>query len=310
MAEAVDLKAIGTRPVRPDGIDKVTGRAAFGADLNLPGMLYGKVLRSPHAHARVKGVDLSKALAADGVLAAVAGADFPDAGGNDLAKNVIARDKVLYHGHAVAAVAAKTLDQAEAALDLIEVDYEVLNPVLSLDQAMAAGATLVNENQHTNGDTSKPASNVAAAQKFERGDVDKGFAEADVIVETEHRVPTAHQGYIEPHACTATVNEDGKATIWCCTQGHFDVRSLTAGVLGERVGQIKVIPSEIGGGFGGKTIIYLEPLAVKMAQMSGRPVKMMMTREEVFRATGPTSATWCKAKIGAKNDGTFTAATA
>ena len=310
MAEAVDLKAIGTRPVRPDGIEKVTGRAAFGADLNLPGMLYGKVLRSPYAHARIKSVDLSKARAADGVLAAVAGADFPDAGGNDLAKNVIARDKVLYHGHALAAVAAKTLDQADAALDLIEVEYEVLNPVLSLDEAMADDATLVNESQHTNGDTSKPASNVAAYQKFERGDVDKGFAEADVIVETEHRVPTAHQGYIEPHACTATVNEDGKATIWCCTQGHFEVRSLTAGVLGEKVGNIKVIPSEIGGGFGGKTVIYLEPLAVKMAKMSGRPVKMMMSREEVFRATGPTSATWCRAKIGAKNDGTFTAATA
>ena len=310
MAEAVDLKAIGTRPVRPDGIEKVTGRAAFGADLNLPGMLYGKVLRSPYAHARIKSVDLSKARAADGVLAVVAGADFPDAGRNDLAKNVIARDKVLYHGHAVAAVAAKTLDEADAALDLIEVDYEVLNPVLSLDEAMADGATLVNENQHTNGDTSKPASNIAAMQKFERGDVEQGFAEADVVVESEHRVPTAHQGYIEPHACTATVNEDGKATIWCCTQGHFEVRSLTAAVLGERVGNIKVIPSEIGGGFGGKTIIYLEPLAVKMAQMAGRPVKMMMSREEVFRATGPTSATWCKVKIGAKNDGTFTAATA
>ena len=310
MAEAVDLKAIGTRPVRPDGIEKVTGRAAFGADLNLPGMLYGKVLRSPYAHARIKSVDLSKARAADGVLAAVAGADFPDAGGNDLAKNVIARDKVLYHGHALAAVAAKTLDQADAALDLIEVEYEVLNPVLGLDEAMADDATLVNESQHTNGDTSKPASNIAAYQKFERGDVDKGFAEADIIVETEHRVPTAHQGYIEPHACTATVNEDGKATIWCCTQGHFEVRSLTAGVLGEKVGNIKVIPSEIGGGFGGKTVIYLEPLAVKMAKMSGRPVKMMMSREEVFRATGPTSATWCRAKIGAKNDGTFTAATA
>ena len=310
MAEAVDLKAIGTRPVRPDGIEKVTGRAAFGADLNLPGMLYGKVLRSPYAHARIKSVDLSKARAADGVLAVVAGADFPDAGRNDLAKNVIARDKVLYHGHAVAAVAAKTLDEADAALDLIEVDYEVLNPVLSLDEAMAEGATLVNENQHTNGDTSKPASNIAAMQKFERGDVEQGFAEADVVVESEHRVPTAHQGYIEPHACTATVNEDGKATIWCCTQGHFEVRSLTAAVLGERVGNIKVIPSEIGGGFGGKTIIYLEPLAVKMAQMAGRPVKMMMSREEVFRATGPTSATWCKVKIGAKNDGTFTAATA
>ena len=309
MAEAVDLKVIGTRPVRPDGIDKVTGRAAFGADLNLPNMLHGKVLRSPHAHARIKSIDLSKAKAADGVMAAISGADL---GGveNDLAKNVLARDKVLYHGHAVAAVAAKTGAQAEAALELIEVEYEVLNPVLSIDAAIADGATLINESQHTNGDTSQPASNVAATQRFERGDIVAGFDAADVTVETEHRVPTAHQGYIEPHACTATVNEDGKATVWCCTQGHFEVRSLTAAVLGEKVGNIKVIPSEIGGGFGGKTIVYLEPLAVRMSQLSGRPVKMTMTREEVFRATGPTSATWCRAKVGAKKDGTFTAASA
>ena len=310
MAEAVDFKAIGTRPVRPDGIDKVTGRAAFGADLNLPGMLHGKVLRSPHAHARIRSVDVSAALAADGVFAAVSGADFPSERPNDLACNVLARDKALYHGHAVAAVAARTQAQAEAALDLIEVDYEVLDPVLSLEDAMAEGATLVNENQHTNGDATQPASNIAATQRFARGDIDKGFADADVVVESEHHVPTAHQGYIEPHACTATVNADGKATIWCCTQGPFDVRSLTASVLGESVGNIKVIPSEIGGGFGGKTIIYLEPLAVKLSQLSGRPVKMTMSREEVFRATGPASATWCKVKIGAKKDGTFTAASA
>ena len=310
MAEAEDLKAVGTRPIRPDGYEKVTGRAQFGADLNLPNMLYGKVLRSPHAHARIKSLDLSKAQAAAGVLAAVSGSDFPGEGATDLAKNVIARDKVLYTGHAVAAVAAKTQAQAEAALDLIEVEYEVLAPVLSIDEALADGATLVNENQYTNGDTSGSPSNIAATMKFERGDLDAGFADADVIVESEHRVPTAHQGYIEPHACTATVNEDGKATVWCCTQGHFEVRSLTAQVLGQNVGSIKVIPSEIGGGFGGKTIVYLEPLAVKMSAMSGRPVKMMMTREEVFTATGPTSATWCKVRIGAKNDGTFVAASA
>ena len=310
MAEAAELKAIGTRPVRPDGVDKVTGRAAFGADFNLPGMLYGKVLRSPYAHARVKSVDVSQALRADGVLAAVSGADFPSEGLDDLARNVIAREKALYHGHAIAAVAAKTQEQAEAALDLIEVDYEVLDPVLSLDDAMAEGATLVDENQRTNGDAATPPSNIAARQTFQRGDVEAGFAAADVIVETEHRVPMAHQGYIEPHACTATVTADGKATIWCCTQGSFDVRSLTAGVLGESVGNIRVIPSEIGGGFGGKTTIYLEPLAVKLAERSGRPVKMTMSREEVFRATGPAAATWCKVKIGAKRDGAFTAATA
>lgn len=308
MAEAVDLKAIGTRPIRPDGVEKVTGRANFGADLSLPGMLHGKILRSPHAHARIKSVDLSEALAMDGVISAISGKDLP--GGGDLGVNILAKDKALYHGHAVAAVAARSAYLAEVALDKIKVEYEPLDPVLTIDDAIADGATLVNESMHTNGDTSKPASNIAAVTKFERGDVAQGFAEADVVVEGEYRVPTAHQGYIEPHACTATITEEGKATVWCCTQGQFDVRSMTAQCLDKAVSDIRVIPSEIGGGFGGKTTIYLEPVAVKLSELSGRPVKMVMSREEVFRATGPTSATLCRTKVGAKNDGTITAATA
>ena len=308
MAEAVDLKAIGTRPVRPDGIDKVTGRANFGADLNLPGMLHAKVLRSPHAHAKIVSIDTSEALAMEGVLAAVTGADIT--GDSDLAQNILAKGKVLYHGHAVAAVAARSAFIAEQALDKIRVVYEELAPVMSIDDAIAEGATLVNESMHTNGDTSKPASNIAAVTQFERGDVEQGFADAEVIVEGEYRVPTAHQGYIEPHACTASINEDGKATVWCCTQGQFDVRTMTAQCLGKQVSDIRVIPSEIGGGFGGKTTIYLEPVAVKLSEITGRPVKMVMSREEVFRATGPTSATLCRAKVGAKKDGTITAATA
>ena len=309
MAEAHDLKVIGTRPVRPDGVEKVTGRANFGADLHLPGMIHGKVLRSPHAHARVKSVDVSGALAMEGVLAAVSGGDFAEQT-DDLGRNVIARDKVLYHGHAVAAVAATSPLLAEQALDAIKVDYDVLEPVLSIDQAIADGATLVNEEMHTNGDASQPASNIAAITKFERGDPEQGFAEADVIVEGEYRVPMAHQGYIEPHACTATINEEGKITVWCSTQGHFDVRTQTAAILGTSISKVKVIASEIGGGFGGKLSVYLEPLAVKLSELSNRPVRMVMNREEVFRATGPTSATWCKAKVGAKKDGTITAATA
>ena len=309
MAEAEDYKAIGTRPVRPDGVEKVTGRANFGADLTLPGMIHGKVLRSPHAHAHIKSIDVSGALSMEGVLAAVSGTDFPEQT-DDLGRNVIARDKVLYHGHAVAAVAATTPLLAEQALDAIKVDYDVLEPVLSIDQAIADGATLVNEEIHTNGDASQPASNIAAITKFERGDPEQGFADADVVVEGEYRIPMAHQGYIEPHACTATINEEGKITVWCSTQGHFDVRTQTAAILGTSISKVKVIASEIGGGFGGKLTVYLEPLAVKLSELSNRPVRMVMNREEVFRATGPTSATWCKAKVGAKKDGTITAATA
>lgn len=310
MAEATQYKAIGTRPIRPDGVEKVTGRANFGADFHLPGMLHGKVLRSPYAHARIKRIDLSEAKKIDGVMSVVSSEDFPKEDPSDMSTNILARDKVLYHGHAIAAVAAKSISIAEAALQKIHVDYEILDPVLSIEEAMAPGATLVREELRTNGDESRPPSNVAATIKYERGNVEQGFNNADVIVEGEYHVPSAHQGYIEPHACVATAHEDNRSTIWCCTQGAFDVRSYTADVLKKKISDIKVIPSEIGGGFGGKTVIYLEPVALRLSELAGRPVKMVMNREEVFRATGPSSATHCKIKIGATSEGRIVAAKA
>jgi CO/xanthine dehydrogenase Mo-binding subunit len=322
MAEAVDYKVIGTSPIRPDGVDKVTGRAQYGADLNLPNQIYGKVLRSPHAHARIKSIDVSRASAMPGVHV-ICGRDFEEAehgeiggegGGDisDLAKNVMARDKVLYHGHAVAAVAAPSLRQADEALAAIHVEYEVLTPVLDLDAAMAEGAPLLDENCFTKNLPQKPdkPSNIAATMQLARGNVEQGFEQADVIVEGEYRIPMAHQGYIEPHACIANTNEGGQSTVWCCTQGHFEFRAMTAKVLRMNLADLKFIASEIGGGFGGKTVVYLEPLAVMLSRKARRPVKMMMSREEVFRATGPTSGTHVKIKVGAKNDGTITAAKA
>ncbi len=324
MAEAHDYKQIGSRPVRPDGVDKVTGRAQFGADLNLPNMIHGKILRSPHAHARIKSIDVSGALAIDGVYAAVSGADFPEVtsgdvlggegGGNiaDIAKNVMARDKVLYHGHAVAAVAAATPQLAEAALDAINVEYELLTPVLDLKAAMQPDAPLLHEDMYTANLPEKPdaPSNIAAVMQLARGDVEAGFAEADLIVEGEYNIPMAHQGYIEPHACVASVNEGGQSTVWCCTQGHFEFRSMTSKILNMKISDLKFVASEIGGGFGGKTVVYLEPVAVLLSRKAGRPVKMAMSREEVFRATGPTSGTCCQVKVGLKNDGTITSAEA
>ena len=315
MSEALDTreyKVIGSRVIRPDGVDKVTGRAAFGADLSLPGMLHGVVLRSPHAHARIKSIDTSKAEAMEGVYAVVTGADFPNASETEdpaLSANVMARDKALYHGHAVAAVAATSTAVANAAAALIEVDYEVLKPVLSLDEAMADGATIIDEQLRTAGadEASDTPTNIAQFMRLDRGDVEQGFAEADVIVEGEFATPTVHQGYIEPHACVVNINEGGQATIWCCTQGHFDVRSLTAKVLNINVADLRVTASEIGGGFGGKTTIYLEPVAIAMSSKAHRPVKMTMTRDEVFRASGPASATKSRIRIGAKSDGTLTA---
>ncbi len=320
MAEAVEYKQIGTSPIRPDGVDKVTGRAQFGADLVLPNMIHGQVLRSPHAHARIKSIDLSGAMAVDGVLAAICGDDFPSVEGgeiggegggtvSDLAKNVMARDKALYHGHAVAAVAAVTAEIATAALDAIKVEYEPLPPVLDVISAMAEDSVLVDENNYTKL-PEKPdnPSNIANVGTLARGDLDKGFAAADIVIEREYKVPMAHQGYIEPHACVANIDETGRGSVWCCTQGHFEFRSLTAKLLNKDLADLKFIASEIGGGFGGKTVVYLEPLAVMLSEMSGRPVKMTMTREEVFRATGPTSGTVARVKVGLTNDGKITAA--
>ncbi|MFI5315023.1 MAG: xanthine dehydrogenase family protein molybdopterin-binding subunit [Myxococcota bacterium] len=318
------FRQVGTRPIRHDGLDKVTGRAQFGADFSLPGMLWGKVLRSPHAHARIRSIDVSAALAQDGVKAVVTGRDFPDvaaesqAGGEgatdfrDLALNVMARDKVLYHGHALAAVAATSVRIAEEACAKIAVEYEVLEPVLSLDRALAADAPILHEGMRATGDEPLPKgpTNVASRRVMGRGDVAQGFAGADIVVEREFRTPMVHQGYIEPHAVLARTGEDGRSVVWCCTQGPFMVRAYSAKVLGVSTDMIKVVPTEIGGGFGGKTTVYLEPVAVLLSHRAGRPVKMVMTREEVFRASGPTSGTHVRVKMGALRDGTLTAAEA
>ncbi len=321
MSEAKSYRYIGTRPVRPDGVDKVTGRAQYGADQNLPGLLHAVFVRSPHGHAKIKRIDTSAAEKMVGVHAVATGADFPKVGREaivggegagdfaDLATNVMARSKVLYHGHAVAAVAATSQAIAEAAAAAIVVEYEPLPVVLTMDAALAADAPLLDEHQFTKGLAEKPTkpSNLASYLEFKRGDLAQGFAEADVIVERTYTTSTVHQGYIEPHACTVRVNEDGQAVIWCCTQGHFDVRTQTAKVLGLNMADIKVIASEIGGGFGGKTTVYLEPVGVVLSRKSGRPVKLVMTREAVVRASGPASASRSHLKIGAKKDGTITA---
>ncbi|MDY6828914.1 MAG: xanthine dehydrogenase family protein molybdopterin-binding subunit [Pseudomonadota bacterium] len=317
-------KWVGTSPVRPDGVDKVTGRAAYGADLHLPGMLYGKVLRSPHAHARIRSIDVTEAQAMPGVQAVVTGADFPqlasaveEAGESqidvwDLARNVIARDKVYYHGHPVAAVAAVSNEVAQAALGKIRVDYEPLPPVMSLDAAIKDGAPVLHDDQFTQGleETPKQPSNVATVIRLGQGDLQSGFADAAVVVEREFTTPTVHQGYIEPHAVVADCRENDRATLWCCTQGPFVVRTLTTKVLGWDVSRLKVVPSEIGGGFGGKTTVYLEPLAVMLSRKADRPVKMVMSRDEVFRASGPTSASRIRIKMGADADGRLIAAEA
>jgi CO/xanthine dehydrogenase Mo-binding subunit len=313
---------IGTRTIRPDGVDKVTGRARFGADFNLPGQLIGRVLRSPHAHARILSIDTSKAEALPGVKAVVTRDDFPDQPSEfipagemmmnyrDVVRNVMAREKALYEGHAVAAVAATSVAIARRALKLIDVKYEVLPHVIDVLEAMRPDAPILHEDLYTAGVEPKPEkpSNVAKRVEISLGDIEAGFQKAEVIVEREFRTAPVHQGYIEPHAALASVSEDGSTELWCSTQGHFLVRAHCARLLGIDIGRIRVTASEIGGGFGGKTIIYLEPLAMALSRKAKRPVKMVMSREEVFKASGPTSGATVRVKLGATKDGRFTAA--
>jgi CO/xanthine dehydrogenase Mo-binding subunit len=308
------FKVVGTRPPRPDGIDKVTGKARFGADLYVPGMLWGLVLRSPHAHARIKRIDASRALTLDGVKAVLTSADLPDhsngdAGLRDALENVMARRKALYDGHPVAAVAATTPAIARQALRLITVDYEVLPHVTDVEAAMAPDAPILHDHIFTEGVEPKPRapSNVAYRHQFGHGNIEKGFKAADVVIERTFRTEATHQGYIEPHACLGDLRADGSADIWCCTQGHYMVRTMCASLLGLDISRLRVTASEIGGGFGGKTVVFLEPLALALSRKAGRPVKMVMSREEVFRATGPTASSAMRVKIGITKDGRLTA---
>ena len=326
--EASQYDVVGTRPIRHDGVDKVIGAAKYGADIQLSGMLHGKVLRSPYAHARIRSIDTSKAEAISGVTAVVTSKDFPiisdsiidlsETQGNArlMAEHVMAADKALYKGHAVAAVSATSPHIAELALEAIEIDYEVLKPVLSLEEAMKEDAPLLHDNLTTyfklerfaKGDDTGAKSNIASHIQHKLGDVEKGFQEADVIVEREFTTQTVHQGYIEPHASTATWAGDGRLTIWTCTQGSFAIRSSCAAILDIPESQVRVIPTEIGGGFGAKITTYLEPVAAVLSKKSGRPVKVVMSRKDVFEGTGPTSASLMRTKIGATKDGKITAA--
>lgn len=321
-------KVIGTRPVRHDGVDKVTGRAKYGADVRLTGMIYGAVLRSPHAHAKILGIDTAKAAALPGVRAVVTSADFPDQGDRmvelgegavnmkHLAANVLAHDKVLYKGHAVAAVAADSIHIAQEALSLIDVEYEELPPVMEVLGAMKSDAPVLNDDVRTKSfasgspGSSEQPTNVAARILFEQGSLSEGFASADVVIEREFRLATVHQGYIEPHNATALYNADGKVSVWMSTQGSFTARQQTAELLRIPVSDVKVVPMEIGGGFGGKISVYLPPIAAKLSQISGRPVQIVMDRAAVLEATGPTPGGYIRLKLGATKSGKLVAADA
>ncbi|MEE9202646.1 MAG: xanthine dehydrogenase family protein molybdopterin-binding subunit [Dehalococcoidia bacterium] len=318
----MSAKFIGERLPRVDAPDRVTGRAVYAADIHLPGMLHGRVLRSPHAHARIKRIDFTKALALEGVKAVVTSADLPPMTGepilvrgeielnlNHIRQVALAQDKVLFHGQAVAAVAATDPHTAEDALELIEVDYEPLPAVLDAEEAMRQDAPLIHPDQYTHtheGNLDRP-SNIAATYTFGRGDVEEGFREADVVVEDTFRTRVVHQGYLEPSAAVAQVEPNGHITVWASTQGNFSLRGQLASVLEVPSSRIKVVPVEVGGGFGGKLNTLLELPAVLLSRKTGRPVKLVMSREEVLRATYPAPATVITVKAGATREGSLTA---
>ena len=321
-----DYKVIGTRPIRHDGADKVTGRAIYGADFHAAGLLHGRVLRSPYAHANIKSIDTSKAEKLPGVRAIVTAADFQkvtgglvvgEAGVQDIEfmrNNILAKGKALYRGHAIVGVAATSPHIAEEALSLIKVVYEELPPVLTAPEGIAAtGKAILHPGMKTDelGKKSGKASNVAQHFQHKKGDVAKGFKEADIVIEREFNTATVHQGYIEPHNVTALWNNDGRVLVWSSTQGAFFVRDAMSKILGVPESQVRATPMEIGGGFGGKINLYEEPVAALLSKKAGhRHVKMVMTRQEVFEGTGPTPGSYMRVKIGAKKNGKITAAQA
>ena len=319
-----NYKTLGTRPIRHDGVDKVTGRAIYGNDVKLQGLIEGAILRSPIAHARILSIDTSVAEALPGVFAVATSADLPEAGDKiadlgegpvnlaHLSANCLARDKVFYKGQAVAAVAASNVHVAREALELIEVEYEPLPILTWVLDAMKEDAPILHEELRTNqmGKKGESPTNICDHLHFEQGDPDEAFEKAHLVVEKEFKTQTVHQGYIEPHVATAHWNQDGHLTIWASTQGSFSARDQTAETLALPTSKVKVIPCEIGGGFGGKIPIYLEPVAAVLSKKSGRPVKIQMTRDGVFEGTGPTPASFMRLKVGVDESGKITAAEA
>jgi len=317
------FKVLGTTPIRPDGRDKVLGRAVFADDFHLPDMLHGAIVRSPHAHAKIISIDTSAAEALPGVQAVLTRADFPDvvhemvsagAAGminiREASENCMAQAKALYDGHAVAAVAADNPHLAEQAANLVKVEYELLQPVMDVRTAMADGAPVIHENLIPGAfiHTADPFLPNAGRIQMGGGDPEKGFAEADVVLEREYTAETIHQGYIESHVTTVQWDKPDFVTVWTATQGAFGLRDHLADIIRVPQSHINVVPLEVGGGFGGKERVYIDPVAALLSKKTGRPVKIAMRRDEVLRATGPSSGTYIKLKFGVKKDGTITAA--
>src|SRR5688572_16746522 len=322
MKTSRDVRGIGLRIPRVDSPEKVSGKTQYVADLVLPGMLQARLLRSPHAHARIKRIDVSKAKALPGVRAILTAADIPELepGAKTRGHAIMAIDRAVFAGQPVAAVAADELSIADEALDLIEVEYEVLPAAVDPIKSMSPNAPRVADEgteadtsealahsgiAPTESETSNTSPNVAQTTKLGRGDVAAAMAEADYVLEKTYHVPMVHQGYIEAHGAVADYDRStGRVRVWATTQGSFNTRSEIADVLHLPESNITVIPLECGGGFGAKIRALVEPITVLLSRATGRPVKYVMTRREELEAGMPAPSVTIKLKTGVKKDGT------
>ena len=302
---------LGRSLPRVDALDKVTGRATYAADVYLPDMLMCKVLTSPRSHARIVSMDTSKAEQVPGVRAVITGIDFPDryfGSGAVRDRRIMARDEVFYIGEPVAAVAADDEVTAQEALELVEVEYEDLETIVDPLEAIREGSTLVHPDMpNFEGYGFAMGGNNCTLLDADRGDVDQAFRDADQVFEETYHSQAINQGFLEPMACAANVEANGRLTVWASTQGPYQVRAQLASVLDIPLSSIKVNAMELGGGFGAKLRLAFEAFPALLAMKTGRPVKLINTREEVFTLNGPRLATTIHLKTGVTSDGQITA---
>ena len=300
-------RVVGKSLPRFDAPGKVSGTAVYAADFALPGMLQGKIFRSTVPHARLVRVDVTRARAVPGVRAVITAADIPDVryGGALKDETVFATDKVRYIGQPVAAVAASTVEAAEAALAAIDVVYEPLPAVLDLEAALAPGAPLVHEawESYAAMPILQRERNVCNRARIIVGDVERGFEEADRVFEHRFRTAVVHQGYTEPRAAVASWDSSGQVTVWSNTQLPFEVQNTLAEILQLPPSKIRVVVAGVGGGFGGKLRVGVEHFAALLARKSGRPVKLLTTSEEELTAAYPRQGTIVELRTGVTKDG-------
>src|SRR2546426_1178645 len=317
----MEMTEIGKSVRRLDYETKVTGRAQYLADMSVPGMCHGKILRSPYPHAHLKHIDASKALKVPGVMAVLTRDDIlhdegiePFYGPVFKDQTIVAVEKVRHVGDPVAAVAALTIDAAEEAIRLIDVEYEELPAVLDVHESLKPGAKLVHDaikvpmSGFADLAELKPidGTNICTHFKLNRGDIDKGFAEADHIFEDTFTLPATQHCFLETHACIASVDPGGRITVWATTQNPFVVRTQLANIFKVPVSKVRVIVPYLGGGYGGKVYPKIEPITVALALKAQRPVRVVLSREEVFYTITKHAAV-IRMKTAVKNDGTLVA---